>query len=262
MTTLSRLHAYLHANARVRACDVIPLGVVTLYRGTVMDHRESLVLANEDNSDGLAGPLALAGASAQERGGIAQVRLIAELFPHLPPALALLGFRETRRERLMVCAPETLRPGAAVCGLTFTTLTSESPVRAIQEELDINERGFDPGFSGSATEEQAERVRSTLVTARAFTAHLNGTAVAAGMFHTPIDGVTQISGIATLAPFRRRGIAAALTTFMTQTAFDNGVDLVYLAAANESALRVYERIGYREVGTLLRYEDALDRQAT
>jgi predicted GNAT family acetyltransferase len=179
------------------------------------------------------------------------------MFPQLSPALTSLGFREVEREPLLICTPEMLRPARNAPDLTVATLTRESPLRDIQQELDINERGFDPGFSGSATAEQAERFRSTLDSTRAFTAYLNGEAVAAGMFHTPLGGVTQLSGIATLAAFRERGIATALTTFITQSAFDAGVDLVYLAAATGTAQRVYERIGYRQAGTLIRYDDTL-----
>ncbi len=257
MTTIMRLHTYLNANARVRARDVVHLGIITLYQSTVTDPRDNVILVHEDDAGRLAGPLRQARASVQERGGRAHVRLIEEMFPHLSTALTSLGFREVEREPLLICTPEMLRPASNAPELTVATLTRESPLRDIQQELDINERGFDPGFSGSATAEQAERFRSTLDSARAFTAHLNGKAVAAGMFHTPLDGVTQLSGIATLAAFRRRGIAAALTTFMTQTAFDAGVDLVYLAAANETAQRVYERIGYRQAGMLIRYDDTL-----
>lgn len=262
MTSLKRIYTYLHANARERARDVIEFGIVTLYRGTVMDARDNVVLANEDDAAVLSGPLMQARASVQERGGRTHFRLIEELFPHVSSAMTLLGFREVKREPLFVCTPESLRRASSVPGLTVLTLTSESPLRDIQQELDINGRGFDPGFVGSTTLEQAERFRSTLATARAFTAHLDGEAVAAGMFHTPLGGVTQLSGIATLAAFRQRGIATALTTFMTQTAFAASVDLVYLAAANEPAQRIYERIGFREVGTVLVYEDALIEEPT
>lgn len=255
--TLDRLHTYLHANAGVRARDVVDLDVVTLYLGTAMAASDNVALMREDDDARLAGSLALARARVRERNGTIHVRLIEEVFPRLASAMTPLGLRQVKREPLFVCTPATLLPTSDILGLTFVTLTSESQLHNVQQELDTNERGFDPGFTGFASTDQAERFRSTLVTARAFTAHLNGEAVAAGMFHTPLDGVTQISGIATLAPYRRRGIAATLTTFMTQTAFNAGVDLVYLAAANEPAQRVYERLGFREVGTLLAYDDTI-----
>ena len=148
-----------------------------------------------------------------------------------------------------------LRPVDDIPDLTVVTLTRDSPLPEIQEGIDVNERGFDPAYTESATEQEAERFRRTLGAARAFTARLDGVAVAAGMFNVPFGGVTRLVGIATLEPYRRRGTAAALTAQITRAAFDSGVELTFLAAASDDARRVYERIGYRVVGTILGYDD-------
>lgn len=256
MGPLDRIHRYLHANAGVRMRDAVDLGVVTHYTRTAMDPSDNVILAHWDDSAQLASSLSEARARVQHRGGRTNVRLIRELFPRLTSSLVLAGFREVKREPLLVCTLEQFQPAGAVSGLAVVTLTSESPLEAVQQGLDVNERGFDLEYTGSATEELAATYRSTLITARAFVARLNGEISAGGMFHAPLDGVTQFSGITTLTPYRRRGIAAALTTVMVETAFDAGVDLVYLAAANEPARRVYERLGFREAGTLLVYDNA------
>jgi ribosomal protein S18 acetylase RimI-like enzyme len=253
---LDRIHQYLHANARARNRDAEDFGVVTLYLGTAMDESDNVVLANTDDPGALLEALAEARDRVNAHAGRTNVRLIQEQFPNLASAIESTGFRQRKREPLFTCTREQLRPADAVPGLTIDTLTSMSPLAAIQETLDVNERGFDPGYTASATEQQAANFRRTLVTARAFTAHLNGETVAGGMYHTPLDGVTQFSGIATLEPYRQRGIAAALTTVMIETAFAAGVDFVYLAAANAPARRVYERLGFQSAGMLLVYQDA------
>jgi predicted GNAT family acetyltransferase len=61
--------------------------------------------------------------------------------------------------------------------------------------------------------------------------------------------VTEIVGVATLPAFRRRGIGAALTAFLTSDAGDRGVRTVFLSAGNEDVARVYERAGFRRIGT-------------
>jgi len=61
-------------------------------------------------------------------------------------------------------------------------------------------------------------------------------------------------GITTLAEYRRQGIGAALTAAMTRAAFDSGVEVVFLIAANEAARRLYERLGFRTVAKLLEYQ--------
>ncbi len=75
------------------------------------------------------------------------------------------------------------------------------------------------------------------------------------MFNPPIAGLAELVGITTLEPYRRRGIAAFLTAHMTQVAFAQGVDTVFLTAADERAGRVYERVGFRPCTTLLGYSD-------
>jgi predicted GNAT family acetyltransferase len=69
--------------------------------------------------------------------------------------------------------------------------------------------------------------------------------------HSPVGGVTEVIGIATLPAFRRRGIAAAITNALVANALDQRVDLVLLSAGSEDVARVYERVGFRRVGSTL-----------
>lgn len=62
-------------------------------------------------------------------------------------------------------------------------------------------------------------------------------------------GVVELVGIATAAPHRGRGLAAAVTAALARSARDAGAELVFLAAGSETATRVYERVGFRRVGT-------------
>jgi GNAT superfamily N-acetyltransferase len=60
--------------------------------------------------------------------------------------------------------------------------------------------------------------------------------------------VVELVGIATAAAFRGRGLGAAVTAALATVARDTGADLVFLAAADETATRVYERVGFHRVG--------------
>jgi ribosomal protein S18 acetylase RimI-like enzyme len=97
--------------------------------------------------------------------------------------------------------------------------------------------------------------RQELTQACAFSAQLNGRPAGAGMFVAPYDGLTELTGITTLAPFRRQGIASALTAAAAQTAFAQGIEAVFLSAATEEAGRIYERLGFQPAGALLTFED-------
>ncbi len=77
---------------------------------------------------------------------------------------------------------------------------------------------------------------------------VDGHPVAAGS-HQPVDGVSEVVGVATLPAYRRRGLAAALTSALVADARTRGVDVVFLSAGDGGIARVYERSGFSRVGT-------------
>lgn len=60
--------------------------------------------------------------------------------------------------------------------------------------------------------------------------------------------VVELVGIGTATRARGRGLGAAVTARLAATARGAGADLVFLAAGDDSAARVYERVGFRRVG--------------
>ncbi|MGV9372084.1 GNAT family N-acetyltransferase [Micromonospora tulbaghiae] len=60
-----------------------------------------------------------------------------------------------------------------------------------------------------------------------------------------------MAGIAVRAPFRRRGLASAITADVTRRLFDAGAEVAWLEAGGEDSWRVYERVGYRPGGRRL-----------
>jgi GNAT superfamily N-acetyltransferase len=173
--------------------------------------------------------------------------------PALAAACETMGWQHTEREQLMICTAATYRPAPVIPGLEITVLDANSPLAAILETLDTNELGFNPENTVPASEADALAFRAGLVTSRAFTARLGDQPVGAGMFTTPFAGLTELAGITTLRPFRRRGIAAALTATMARAAFDQGMDLVFLGVHEEAAARVYAGVGFQPCAALLTY---------
>jgi GNAT superfamily N-acetyltransferase len=72
--------------------------------------------------------------------------------------------------------------------------------------------------------------------------------VAAGS-HQPVDGVTEIVGVATLPVVRRQGLGAAVTGALVDDALERGATTVFLSAGSEAIGSVYARLGFRRVGT-------------
>ena len=92
-----------------------------------------------------------------------------------------------------------------------------------------------------------------MVEGRGFTARLGGRAAGAGMLAPPLDGLAELVGVGTLEPYRRRGVASALTSAAVRTAFDRGLGMVFLTTDDPGARRVYERVGFRRAATVLAY---------
>ncbi len=72
-------------------------------------------------------------------------------------------------------------------------------------------------------------------------------AIASGA-HQPLDGVSEIVGVATLPSARRRGLGAAITAALLDDARSGGMDTIFLSAAGDDVARIYERLGFVRVG--------------
>jgi GNAT superfamily N-acetyltransferase len=67
--------------------------------------------------------------------------------------------------------------------------------------------------------------------------------------HQPVGDVTEVVGVATLPAFRRRGLAGVVIDRLVENALSKGVETVFLSAGDDVIARVYERLGFRRVGT-------------
>lgn len=261
MLSVTRLQAYLRHNARKQYEAVSgppftlffhPHNPLTFFNYAIPDE----AIADKAYTGDLTNSLAKLRETFLARGRQPRFEFIEEFAPDLAPALRAAGFVEEERQQGMICLPDTFQPAPGVAGLTITRLTRASPVSEVQDFVTVQGHGFNPDNTAPATESEARQFMVDLHQGMAFLARLNGQPVGAGLYTTPFDGLTEITGLATLKPFRRRGIATALTALAVQTAFEQGVEVVYLTAADERSGRVYERVGFRRYATMLAYIDA------
>ena len=61
--------------------------------------------------------------------------------------------------------------------------------------------------------------------------------------------VVEVVGVATLPVARRRGLGGAVAAALARAALGAGADTVFLTAQDDAVARVYERVGFRRVGT-------------
>lgn len=80
-------------------------------------------------------------------------------------------------------------------------------------------------------------------------AFADGAGVVGGGSHNPRGEVSEIVGVGVLPAFRRRGLAGAVAHLLARQALDSGVTTVFCGAESADVARVYERVGFRRIGT-------------
>jgi hypothetical protein len=80
-------------------------------------------------------------------------------------------------------------------------------------------------------------------------ARLGSAPAGGGAFSPPRDGLSLLWGVGVLAEYRRRGIAAAVGELLTRHAHAAGAT-PFLEVEGPAERRLYERLGYRQVGVL------------
>jgi GNAT superfamily N-acetyltransferase len=188
---------------------------------------------------------------------------IVDLAPSVGPACAASGLAVLEDRPLMVLARERFVPAPAIAGATVRFVAPDEP--ALATILAVPAVGFaDPGTAvGTAGPEvlarradampedvvafQRERIAEgrTVVVA----VWVDGQPVAYAA-HQPVEGVSEIVGVATLPAYRRRGLGALATSAVAADAFARGVGTLLLSAGDETVARVYERVGFARVGTV------------
>lgn len=178
-----------------------------------------------------------------------------ELFPACAPAVegALLrhDFAVELRPPVMAVDPAACPPPpAAPAGVTLRTVdprdSADVAGAAVVAHLAFGEEGMP---------EQVDLDRLAGVIRR-------GGAVALARAHEdepvgsaqlldPIDGVSEIVGVAVSEPFRRRGIATSLLSLLLEQAAARGVSLAWLTPGDAGAERVYVGAGFRVVAQAL-----------
>jgi ribosomal protein S18 acetylase RimI-like enzyme len=253
-----RIDTYLDAAPRT-ACRTEAIGPFTLF---VNDAPGWRYCARPTPGSGPVTPEQVKEVRARERevGMPEAIEWVRELVPSVGPAARAAGL-EVASHPLMHLPPGGFAD-AAPADARVRLVTAEDDlarVSAVQVVAFANP-GTAGGDAGSGALEAiaresdpivtaflAERIeRGLTVTAAAF---VNGEPVAAGA-HQPVDGVTEVVGVACLPAFRRRGLAAAVTSLLVADALERGVTTVCLSADDEDVERLYGRLGFVTVGSV------------
>jgi GNAT superfamily N-acetyltransferase len=254
---LRTLDAYLDTAPRV-ASRVESLGPFTVFVGTgpwpyyarPMPGRGLAVSADA---------VAAVCARQKELGTAVALEWVVELAPALGEAATAAGLEWNAMPLLVLEQPF---PAAAVPGVRTRVLAADDP--ALPAAVAAVEVGFGTPGTASGAAGLAERDAAIAAggDAVAFRQELirDGHLVlvaaetedgpVAGGAAVPRGAVAELTGIATLPAWRRRGVGAMVAGELTQAMSAVGVRTVFLSAGDEDVARVYERVGFRRVASV------------
>ncbi|MGW0860834.1 GNAT family N-acetyltransferase [Streptomyces sp. NPDC002611] len=188
----------------------------------------------------------------RERGLKPRLEFAPDAAPAVDPALRRGGFTTEAVHEYLVCTPATLTPqptgNRAAAGLSVETPYTDGDYAAIDAALS---EAFAGDFASSP--EGAARLRRTQDNGGAvrFVRSPDGGCAGAASCSAPAVSTSELAGVGTRLAFRGRGIAASVTSALTQAMFSQGARSVWLEYSGEGSRRVYERVGYRPQGTRL-----------
>ncbi|WP_158884362.1 GNAT family N-acetyltransferase [Amycolatopsis anabasis] len=173
-----------------------------------------------------------------------------EFIPGTAPAAERVlldrGYSVERRVPLMVCPPGSVAGVPVPPGIELVVPASDAEFAAMSAAQHI-------AFGEPAPIDPVEH--PTIVESGGFAVLAReagaGATVGGGVGDVVSERTTEIAGIGVLEPYRRRGIAAAITAFLTREAHERGVRTAFLTPGGEAEERVYARVGYRPADEML-----------
>jgi len=189
----------------------------------------------------------------RDRRRVLRFEIFQPLWPWLGPALERAGLRLQGAMPLMLCGPGDLRPAAAAPDVTLHRLGAGASDDLLQQVLIIGRLAFDQ--PADVPEADIAELRDNLRRGvyRSAYAEIQGQVVGIGTVVTTND---ELAGIGTILQYRRRGIAAAVSTYLLADHFAAGATMTWLSAGNDAARAAYAKIGFRDAGVQLNYIDA------
>ncbi len=183
----------------------------------------------------------------ERRDRMPRLEYLPVLAPEVEPVLLRAGFTVEGRLPLMVCGGGTPHPPPE----GFELLVPETDAE-LREVAAVQYDAF--GEPESPSDDDVSRLRALLadgglvVLGREVS---TGAGAAAGVCDRVDDGVGELAGLGVRERYRRHGLGAAITWWLTRAALDAGAGQVFLTPAGDAQKRIYARVGFRAVDEIL-----------
>lgn len=176
------------------------------------------------------------------------------LVPELEPVLLAQGFTVERRVPLMVFDPALPRTITLPAGIELLAPMSTEDfigMSGAQKEAFGDESLPDASVVDPMRHFLA--LGGIAVVARD---EASGQVVGTGVCDVPFDHTTELAGIGVRSAYRKRGIAAALSAWLVDTALAAGTTHLFLTAADDAVARIYARAGFRTISETVHISQA------
>lgn len=168
--------------------------------------------------------------------------------PDLEALLVAAGFSVEARHTYLLCVPGTVTTPPTPDGFNLREPGTDDQ-RAALISTQNEAFGGDPVASTADVARLRHQQEAGGVVVMAVTD--DGTCAAGGAAAQPTGAVSEVAGIAVRPPYRRRGLASAITADITRRLFATDTEIAWLEASGEDSWRVYQRVGYRPAGERL-----------
>lgn len=184
----------------------------------------------------------------RSRDRLPRLEYLPRCAPRVEPALLAAGFAEENRPPLMACGPGEVITPPPVDGLTLTEPDDDAAClrAAAVQHTGFGEPGPVPADAGDGLRRLAGSGGIVVLATLA-----DGTDAGAAVCSTPVDGLTELGGLAVAEAARRRGVGAAVAARLTSLALRRGLRTVWLEPGDPDVERLYARVGYRVIGERL-----------
>ncbi len=152
--------------------------------------------------------------------------------------LRKLGFKRFATEKFhdMICTPKSFRPSP----LERIAIRLSSRYASLYRDLEL-ERGVEISL---------EEAKEVLETYTHYGVIINNTLASVAARYLTLPWIHVVGGVYTRKGFRGRGYAKAVVSALTREALTSGaIAGLHVEVGNESAIRVYEGLGYRILRT-------------
>jgi ribosomal protein S18 acetylase RimI-like enzyme len=168
--------------------------------------------------------------------------------PALEHSLLAAGFLVENRATVMCAEPSELRPAPPVEGVTVRRAADQPDLTAVAT---VQHHAY--GEQGEIGPGEIDWLRATAEAGGLILLAVlqDGTAAGAGLCSAPLEGISELVGLAVVERHRRRGIGAAVASRLTADGFELGYRTLWLEPGDEDVQRMYARLGYRVVGEKL-----------